>query len=227
MKRSFAWLLVIVLLALGCGCAKKESTQAPASNADRAQEAKPAEPELKAATPEDPGPIATVVQPLAILKGQAKALPTKPEAEQAPAPQELLPVDHPVYLKSEVPRNVLHKIFPLNKYAQFSFVVPPHQGHPRVHGDFQSFTKRDAPNSTSNNTADVDLMLLNDQEFDEFRHGQMQSTTRELDPAHNQMVDWSVPPTYDEPQQYHLVFSNSDNATGPKFVKADFTVSYK
>ena len=223
MKRSSTWLLAIVLVTLGCS--KKQSTQAHDSNADRPREAKAEEPEIKAATPEDPGPMATVVQPLAILKGQAKGLPTKPEAEEAPA--ELRAVDHPVYLKPEEPRNFLHKVFSVNKYTQFSFVVPPHQGHARVHGDFQSFTNRDTPDSTSGKTADVDLMLLNDQEFNEFRHGQMQSTTRELDPAHNQMVDWSVPPSYDEPQQYHLVFSNSDDTTGSKFVKADFTVSFK
>jgi hypothetical protein len=222
MKRSSTWLLVIVLVTLGCS--KKQSTQA-SSNAGRPQEAKAEEPEIKAATAEDPGPMATVVRPLAILKGQAKGLPTTPETEEGPA--ELLAVDHPVYLKSEEPRNFLHKVFSVNKYAEFAFVVPPHQGHARVHGDFQSFTKRDAPDSTSGKAADVDLMLLNDQEFNEFRHGQMQSATQELDASHNQMVDWSVPPSYDDPQQYHLVFSNTDDGTGTKFVKADFTVSYK
>jgi hypothetical protein len=223
MKTSSAWLLFIVLLLI-CGCSRKESSQAHDSSPEPARQAKAEEPEIEAATPEDPGPIATVIQPLAILKGQSKALPTKPEAE---APAELLPVDHPVYLKSEEPKNFLHKVFSVNKYAQFAFVVPPHQGHARIYGDFQSFARRDAPNSTSDKTADVDLMLLNDQEFNEFRHGQMQSATRELDPAHNQMVDWSVPPSYDDPLQYHLVFSNSDDTTGPKFVKADFTITFK
>jgi hypothetical protein len=222
MTRSSAWLLVIVLVSLGCS--KNQSTQA-SSNAGRPQEAKAEEPEIKAATPEDPGPIATVVQPLAILKGQAKGVATKPEPEEAPA--ELLPVDHPVYLKSAEPRTLLQKVFPVNKYTQFAFVIPPHQGHARVHGDFQSFTKRDAPDSTSDKSANVDLMLLNDQEFNEFRHGQMQSATQELDTAHNQIVDWSVPPSYDDPQQYHLVFSNSDAGAGTKYVKASFTVTFK
>jgi len=223
MKRSSTWLLAIVLVTLGCS--KKQSTQAHDSNADRPREAKAEEPEIKAATPEDPGPMATVVQPLAILKGQAKGLPTKPEAQEGPA--ELRAVDHPVNLKSEEPRNFLHKAFSVSKYAQFAFLVPPHQGHARVHGDFQSFTNRDAPDSTSAKAADVDLMLLNDQEFNEFRHGQMQSTTQELDAAHNQTVDWSLPPSYDDPQQYHLVFSNSDEGAGTRFVKADFTVTFK
>ncbi len=222
MKRSSTWLLVIVLVTLGCS--KKQGTQAHDSNADRTHEAQADEPEIKAATPEDPGAMATVVQPLAILKGQARPQPTKPDPE---ATAGLIPVDHPIDRRSEAPRNFLHKVFSVNKYVEFAFVVPPHQGHARVHGEFQSFTKRAAPDSTSGKAADVDLMLLNEQEFNEFRHGQMQSATQELDAAHNQTVDWSVPPSYDDPQQYHLVFGNSDEGAATRFVKADFTVTFK
>ena len=225
MKRSSVLLLAMVLLTVVCGCSRKPSTetQVPPS-ADQAQEVKPDEPVIKAATPEDPGPIATVVLPLASLKQQPKPLPAKPEVIETREP---LRVDHPVYLLSEESKNFLHRVFPVKKYAQFAFVVPPHQGHPTLRGVFQSFTNRDDPNSTSDRTADVDLMLLNDQEFDQFRHGQLESATYELDPAHNQTVDWGVPASFGEPQKYHLVFSNSDGNTGIKFVKADFTVSFK
>jgi len=121
----------------------------------------------------------------------------------------------------------VHAVFPVNKYAQFAFVVPPHQAYPRVHGDFRSFTKRRDPDSTSDKTADVSLMLLNDKEFNDFLQGQQGSATYTLDPAHSQLVDWRVPTTYDQPQQYHLVFSNSDGGAKTKFVKADFTVSFE
>jgi hypothetical protein len=70
------------------------------------------------------------------------------------------------------------------------------------------------------------LLLLNQQEFDEFLHGQPQSVTYELDSSHNQLVDWRVPMTYGEPQTYHLIFGNSEGA-GIKFVEADFTVSFE
>ena len=224
MKSSSAWLLMIVLLILVCGCSRKESTEAHRPNADPIQEAKAEEPEIKAATPEDPGLTAAVVAPLSVLKAQAKPQPTKLEAELTREP---LSVDHPVYLLSKEPRNFLHTVFSVKKYAQFAFVVPPHQGHPTLRGDFRSFTKRDDPDSTSDKTADVDLMLLNEQEFNEFRHGRLETATYELDPGHNQTVDWGVPASFDQPQQYHLVFSNSAGGTGIKFVKADFTVTFK
>jgi hypothetical protein len=191
MNRSSVLLLAMVLLTVVCGCSRKPTTEAQApSSADQSPEVKPDEPVIKAATPEDPGPIATVVIPLAVLKKQAEAS-AKPVVVETREPQT---VDHPVYRLSEEPKNFLHRVFPVKKYAQFEFVVPPHQGHPTVHGVFQSFTNRDDPDSTSDKTADVDLMLLNEQEFDQFRRGQLESTTYDLDPAYNQTVDGECQP---------------------------------
>jgi hypothetical protein len=118
----------------------------------------------------------------------------------------------------------LHKLFAVKNHVQFAFLVPPHQGNTRLRGTFRSFTKPDAPDS-SDRTANVDLMLLNEQEFNEFLHGQPQSVTYELDSAHDDSVDWKVPTTFGEPQKYHLIFSNS--GSGTKFVEADFTVSFQ
>jgi hypothetical protein len=142
-------------------------------------------------------------------------------------PETTLAVDRPVHSSSEESKNVVHGVFSVNKYAQFAFVVPPSRGYSRVHGDFRSFTKRRDPDSTSDKTADVSLMLLNEQEFNDFAQGRPGSTTYQLDPAHDQVVDWQVPITFDRPQEYHLVFSNSDGGPKTKFVKADFTLTFQ
>ena len=131
----------------------------------------------------------------------------------------------PAHIEAPRPENFLHKVFSVKNHAEFSFLVSPHQGNTRLRGTFRSFTKRNDPDS-SDRTADVDLLLLSDQEFNEFLHGAPQSVTYELDSAHNQLVDWRVPTTYGEPQTYHLVFSNSGGAK-TKFVEADFTVSFE
>ena len=145
--------------------------------------------------------------------------PEEPEAARS--------VDRPVHLNSEESKNVVHGVFTVSKYAQFAFVVPPHQAYPRLHGDFRSFTKRRDPDSTSDKTADIGLMLMTEQEFNDFLKGRPGSTTYQLDPAHDQTVDWRVPITYDQPQQYHLVFCNSDGGPKTKFVKADFGISFE
>jgi hypothetical protein len=220
MKRSSA-LLSIALLLLVCG-PEKQNPGVRSLNVDRLWPVRPKQPENKTATSDDPGPTETVISPLSILKEQAIPSRIKPEPEED-ARREPMPVDHRVDVPSQKPENILHKVFSINKYAQFPFVAPPHQGNTRLRGTFRSFTKRNNPDS-SDSTADVDLLLLNEQEFNEFLHGQPQSITYELDSAHNQMVDWRVPTTYETPQTYHLVFSNSGE-TKPKFVEADFTVT--
>jgi hypothetical protein len=224
MKRAQAWLFMFVLWLLICGCSRKPDSETNPPGAAPVPEAKPEQSEIKEATPEDPGSIATTVVPLLVLKARAKPLPTKPEVDGTTEP---LSVDHPVSVPEQKPRNFLHQMFSVNNYVQFAFLIPPHQWHPRLRGDFRSFTRRDHPDSTLDKPADVDLMLLTDQEFNEFRHSRMESATHELEPAHDQVVDWSVPPSYDQPQRYHLVFSNSRGVTGTTFVKADFTVSFE
>jgi hypothetical protein len=130
----------------------------------------------------------------------------------------------PAHIETRRPENFLHKVFSVSNQTQFLFVAPAHQESTRLRGTFRSFTKRNDPDS-SNGTADIDLLLLNEQEYNDFLHGPPQSVTYELDSAHNQVVDWRLPTTYGEPQTYHLVFSNSDG-TKTKFVEADFTVSF-
>jgi hypothetical protein len=222
--KSAAALLMIVLSLLVCGCSRKESPAPKHPIVDRPEEAQTEAPEIKAATPEDPGPGATVVIPLEVLKKQMKARLTGSEVA---LPQEPLPIDHSVYTEPGKPKHFLHRVFSVDNYAQFAFVVPPHQNNTTLHGTFRSFTKRGAPDSTSGRTADIDLMLLSEDEFKGFLDGQPRSVTYELDPAHNQTVNWHVPTTYGEPQTYHLVFSNSAGGTKNKFVEADFTVTFE
>jgi hypothetical protein len=157
-------------------------------------------------------------------KEQAKGSNGGPEEVRPEEPLEPLTVT-PAHIEALPPENFLHKVFAVNGHAEFSFVVSPHQDNTRLRGTFRSFTKRNDPDS-SDGTANVDLLLLNEQEFEQLLHGQPQSVTYELDSAHNHVVDWRVPATYGEPQTYHLVFSNSSR-TKTKFVQADFTVSFE
>jgi len=219
-----AWMLVVVLLLLVSSSPRRYTAARPYPGDDQLEAVKPEEQEIRAATPEDPGPIATVVQPLAILKAQGKCAQSNPAATPAQKP---LKIDHPLYAAAQQPKNFLHKVFQVSNRAQFMFLVPAHQGNTRLRGTFRSFTKRSDPDSTSDRTAALDVLLLNEEEFNEFLHGPPRSVTYELDSANNQTVDWWVPTTYGESQTYHLVFSNSAGGAKIKFVEADFTVSFE
>jgi hypothetical protein len=156
---------------------------------------------------------------LLILGCQGK--PTK----EAPT-QEPMSIDHPLSVDPAKPNHFLHNIFSVNHHAQFSVLVPAHQENARVRGTFRSFTERDNPDS-SDKRADVDLLLLNDEEFQQFLHGQLESITHESNSAHNQTVDWFIPATRDDAKTYHLVFVNSVREAKPKFVQADFTLTFE
>lgn len=222
MKKSSAALIVVLFLL--CGCSKKQTPEARHPNVDQPQQVQTKEPEIKAATPEDPGPIATVAGPLAAWQQPAKSFEAQQQDELRREPQ---PIDRPVSFDAGGPKHFLHKVFSVSNHTQFSFAVPPHQDNTRLRGTFRSFTNRSDPDSTNDRNANVDVILLNEQEFNEFMHGQPQSVTYELDSAHNDTVDWRVPTTYAEPQTYHLIFSNSEGGAETKFVQADFTVSFQ
>jgi hypothetical protein len=221
MKRPSAPLIIAASLLL-CACSRKD-THAKRPSVDPPQQVQPEDQVIKAATPEDPGPVANVVGPLSAWQQQGKLEQAQKEEEQRTAPQA---VDRAISFDAGDPQHFLHKVFSVSSHAQFAFVVPPHQDSTRLRGTFRSFTNRRDPDATNDRTANVDLTLLNEQQFNEFLHGEPQSVTYELDSAHNQLVEWRVPTTYADPQTYHLVFSNSEGVK-TKFVEADFTVSFQ
>jgi len=229
MKRRYVWLLICGALLLAGGCSKKQSPQVKRQPvAEQPQEEEQEEP-IQAATPEDPGPVATVVGPMTVWTRKAQSRPSQPAdaalAADAARP-EAHPNDHVALDGPAKPKNFLHAVFPVANYSQFVFVVPPHQTNPKLHGNFRSFTNPGDPDSSSNNAANVDLMLLNEQEFDDFVHGRPGNATYELDSSHSQMVEYVVPSTRDQAREYHLVFQTSSGGT-KIFVKANFTVSFE
>jgi hypothetical protein len=136
-------------------------------------------------------------------------------------------VDHVSSLATAPLNHFLHKTFTLKSYEKFDFIVPAHTIKPTLRGNFVSFSKVNGSGMTSNQNANIDLMLLTDQEFDDFSHGQSGSTTYEAEPSFNQVVDFAVPATHEQPQSYSLVFRNTPGGQKSKFVKADFTISFE
>lgn len=151
---------------------------------------------------------------------------SKKEAPPA-APDTSAAIDHIVVSPPKPPKTVVHKTFQVKKYEAFDFVVPAHTITPKLEGSFQSFVKSNSENIVSNETADVDLLLLNEQEFDDFAHGKQGTATYTADPSHSQAVEVALASTVDQPRTYYLVFRNPPGGARTKFVKADFTASFE
>jgi len=125
------------------------------------------------------------------------------------------------------PINFLHKTFTVKKYAQFSFEVPVHTAIPRLHGTFKSFVRRQGDDNLSDDSTDVDFLLLSTDQFDDFSRGSGDGTAiYTVDPTHDHEVEYMLPPTQDQPVKYYVVFRNSPGGAALKYVEADFSLNF-
>jgi hypothetical protein len=144
---------------------------------------------------------------------------------ESPAPAKPNPADLVGGSVVGTTNTILHKKFRVRAAAQLGFVVPAHAATPHLRGTYQSFVSvGGAP--VSDSAADIEFLVLNDQQFAEFVHGHNGDATFAVDEAHVQEVNTSLPPTIDEPVKYHLVFRNASRQRQSKLVEADFRMEF-
>ncbi len=148
-------------------------------------------------------------------------------SKSTPPPQQSVdPLDR-VDTTRVQPIHFLHKTFPLKKYVPFEFDVPPHSAIPRLHGTFKSFVRRPSEPDLSDSTADVDFILMNAEQFEEFVKSHGGGTAlHTVDPTHDHEVEFLLSPTKADPEKYYVVFQNSAGGAPLKYVQADFTLSF-
>lgn len=131
--------------------------------------------------------------------------------------QETYSLDHVSNVKLPPPNHFLHKKFAVTQYEDFQFEVPPHCLNPRLKGTFK----------TSDDTANIDLYLLDEQQFAVFSQGKDGGSVRTAKSSYQHEVDWALNATFEDPRKYHLVFDNDSGKPKTKYVEADFTVSFE
>jgi len=104
------------------------------------------------------------------------------------------------------------------------FQVPAHAATPRLRGTFRSFRKEGGADRSDDN-ANVEFLVLNDQQFTDLVNGHAGEAVFSADAAHEQEVNTSLPPTINRPETYHLVFRNVAKGVN-KSVAADFHVDF-
>jgi hypothetical protein len=119
----------------------------------------------------------------------------------------------------------LHKTFRVGEYTKYDFEVPAHATAPKLQGNFKSFLPGTKPESASE-AANVDFMLMNADEFDAFVHSRGAMVRYSISAAHDQTIDYALPPTFENPVKYYVVFRNSSDPKQARMVAADFSVSF-
>ena len=166
--------------------------------------------------------MVAVVSPLQQLMDEGK--PPSP-ADDRPAPAgKPSPNDH--ILPSPVGTNsvVVRKTFSLASAANFPFIIPAHAVSPRLKGSYRSFVGQQGVQD-SEETADIDLLVLSEQQYTALHSGRPADAVFTSDPAHDQDINFDLPASHDQPVRYYLVFRN-DPRDGKKIVRADFTVYF-
>ena len=142
---------------------------------------------------------------------------------QKPSEPAVDPLDRANSTRNQ-PQNFLHKSFPVKKYAQFEFEVPPHSAIPRLTGTFRSFIPHKGGEDLSDDSTNVSFLLMNADQFSDFSHGDTSGTAiYATEPTHNHEVDFLLPPTLQDPVKYYVVFRNSGAV---KYVDANFTLTF-
>jgi hypothetical protein len=126
---------------------------------------------------------------------------------------------------AEAPRHFLHKSFKVDTYVKFPFDVPAHAFNPKLQGSFKSYLAGKSPDS-GDDSSNVDFLLMNAEEFDDFAHNRSSAVRYSIGAAHRQDVDYSLPATLEDPVKYFIVFRNSGVNAPPRMVDADFTLSF-
>ncbi len=120
---------------------------------------------------------------------------------------------------------ILHKTFEVAAIVNLPFVIPAHAANPQLHGTYRSFLPR-SRGGVDERSADVELLLLNQQQYDTLLSGHESDTVFSAEEADSQEVNTDLPPTFAQPARYYLVFRNNSRANGKKLVQADFRVDF-
>jgi len=142
------------------------------------------------------------------------------------APQEeLLPMDRVAISPVGESQTILHKTFSVATSVNYPFEIPAHAAMPHLQGSYKSFVKEVGVQS-GDETANVDFLILNEDQYNDFSHGKPGEAVFSADASHDQDVNFSLPSTQDQPRKYYLIFRNSPGGVKRKLVQADFTVAF-
>ncbi len=224
MKKVFVWLLVAAASWGGYSFYRSRSSQ-PKVRAVEASQQGTTQPLETDAKPEAPnaGGFVTIVGPLAEWMQKDNRLHSTDEPTSQPRKPHAC--DHVAPSPVGTSSSVVRKTFPVTSTAKFIFEVPAHAASPQLHGTYRSFV-RDSGVQSGDENANVDLLLMTDQQYANFLRGYPTDVLYSVDSSHEQDVSFGLPATFDRPAQYYLVFRSSSSTAVKRLVQADFRVDF-
>lgn len=125
------------------------------------------------------------------------------------------------------PQRVTHGLARLDKVQKLTFEVPPHQLTPRLEGSFTSFVQGEGGARISDESADVELMVMTEDQYEAYTHKRSAESLYAIDPSHDHGVSIALPATQETAVHYYAVFRRNDDAKTPLWVNADLSVAFE
>lgn len=145
--------------------------------------------------------------------------------EKKKTSEEPAPIDRVGNSPAGTTQDILHKTFFVRTTVAFPFDIPPHAVRPHLHGNFKSFVTKMGIQSNEH-SADVDFLVLNQDQYTNFAAGTPGGSLFSMDSCHDQAVDISLPPSFNQGVKYYLVFRNTPGGDSRKTVQADLSVDF-
>ena len=123
-------------------------------------------------------------------------------------------------------QRVAHGISKLDKYEKFPFEIPPHALTPRLRGDFKSFMQGAGGARIADESADVELMVMSEEQYDAFIHKRSAESLYVIEPSHDHGVSIALPMTQADGVHYYVVFRRTIDGKSPVWVNADLNVEF-
>ncbi len=220
MKKLFVVLLLAAFAWGGLSYYRNRSSQ---TKVQAVEESQPSQESEAQPQPLDPNQPPVVVSPLKAFMQKANPFHNTPE----PVPPSSQPSSSDRIAPSPVGTStaIVRKTFSVISAAKFPFEVPPHAASPQLKGSYRSFVQQSGGESRDDG-ADMDLLLMNDQQYADFLHGGTPDVIYSVDSSHDQDVSFGLPATMNQPAQYYLVFRTSSHRPGKTVVQADFRVDF-
>ena len=221
MKSALAWLSVLAVLIavfVHYGYSVPQIKQLP--SAPQSQETDPTAAPVPVPSPENQKMV-TMVGPLSQWMEDGNSAKPVSEGRHVGKPH---PNDHiapsPVGSSSVIVR----KTFAISRAVNFPFEIPAHAVTAQLRGTYRSFVAQEGIQA-SDASADVAFLLMNQEQYASFLTGRSPDVLLNLEPSHDQDVNFSLPASRDLPVKYFLVFVNNPR-DGKKVVQADFKVDF-
>jgi len=167
--------------------------------------------------------MVTIVGPLSDLFKTEKAADKEDEEKERPDSQEIMPSDHVGPSAIGTAAVLLHRTFRVRRVVDQPFDLPPHAFNPQLRGHYRGFQQ--GVEGAANETASVQFLLLSEEQYANFISGHPAEALLTADGSDEQEISFRMPPTFEQPARYHMVFKN-DSGASRQVVQADFRVDF-